>query len=139
MRQHDHEVSAVGKRQAFGLRSSTFCRAAAALLCTLLAISCSADRIVAFGQGEVSRVEVSVGDQIEITLRAAALGAYASPPAISSSAVVFLDVMTPTEDPVPPGGPAQRFRFRAVSTGTSMITFTPVQIGPAAVDTIVVR
>jgi hypothetical protein len=107
-------------------------------LCALLASGCNAERIVAFGQGERSGVEVSVGDRIDITLRAAALGAYVSLPAISTPAVVFLDVVTPDEGPVP-GGPAQRFRFRAVSSGTAVITFTPVQPGPVAVDTIVVR
>ena len=83
---------------------------AAALLSVLLMLACQADRFVALGMGEGNRVEASVGDRIDITLRAAALGAYASPPVISTSAIAFLEVTTPDEGLVP-GGPAQRFRF----------------------------
>jgi hypothetical protein len=46
--------------------------------------------------------------------------------------------MTVDDTPVP-GGPLQRFRFRATGAGTAIITFIPTQPGPAESDTIVVR
>ena len=108
------------------------------LVCAFLASGCNVDRIVAFGQGEHSRIAVSVGEHIDITLRGLSFGSYLSPPAISTPAVMFLNVTTPDEGNVP-GGPAQRFSFRAMGPGTAIITFTHAQPGNAAVDTIDVR
>jgi hypothetical protein len=62
---------------------------------------------------------------------------YASPPANSSPALVFLDeadVGLPN-----PGGPTQQFRFRAAAPGTAILTFTHTESSRTVVDTVVVR
>jgi len=64
---------------------------------------------------------------------------YQAPPTISPPIIEFLDVATVNESPPPPGGPLQRFEFRATAPGTGLITFMPTQAGPAASDTVVVR
>jgi hypothetical protein len=110
---------------------------AASLLALVLAAACHADDIAAIGQGR--HLEVSVGDRFDVLLRAGALGSYKAPPTISAPAVEFLEATVVDESPVPPGGPLQRFRFRAAGPGTAVITFTPAQVGPAASDTVVVR
>ena len=113
------------------------CLLAAPLLALILATACHADDIASIGPGE--HLEFSVGDRFDVLLRAAALGSYKAPPAISTPAVEFLEATVVNESPVPPGGPLQRFRFRATAPGTAVLTFTPVQVGPVASDTIVVR
>jgi len=100
-------------------------------------VGCGADRIVGFPDA-THRVDVGVGDLVDITLRAGALGSYAVPPSIAGPAVVFQEVTDPDKFPAP-GGAAQRFRFRAVASGTAVVTFTPAQPGPSVVDTIIVR
>ena len=110
---------------------------AAALVGAVVSDGCGADRIVAFPD-VTHRVDVGVGDMVDVTLRAGALGGYLVPPAISAPIVVFLEVTDPDKFPVP-GGPAQRFRFRAVAPGTAVVTFMPVQPGPTVVDTIFVQ
>jgi len=118
-------------------RSLTRSARATCLLAVILATACHADDIVSIGQGQ--HLELSVGDRFDVMLRAAALGSYQAPPAISAQAVQFLEVTLVNESPIPPGGPLQRFRFRATSPGTAVITFTPTQAGPVASDTVVVR
>jgi hypothetical protein len=107
------------------------------LLALILAAACHADDIAAIGQGR--HLELSVGERFDVLLRAAALGSYKAPPTISTSAVAFLEATLVDESPVPPGGPLQRFRFRATAPGTAVITFTPAAVGPVASDTVVVR
>jgi hypothetical protein len=110
---------------------------AAWLLAVGLATACRADNIVSIGQGQ--HLELSVDDRFDVMLRAAALGSYQAPPTISAPVVQFLELTLVNESPVPPGGPLQRFRFRATAPGTAVITFTPTQPGPVASDTVVVR
>jgi hypothetical protein len=110
---------------------------AACLLAVSLSTACSADNIVSIGQGQ--HLVLSVDDRFDVMLRAAALGSYQAPPTISAPVVQFLEVTLVSESPVPPGGPLQRFRFRATAPGTAVITFTPTQPGPVASDTVVVR
>ena len=110
---------------------------AAFLFGVVLATACHADSIVSIGPAQ--RLEVSVGDRFNVLLRAAALGSYQAPPTISPPIIEFLDVATVNESPPPPGGPLQRFEFRATAPGTGLITFMPTQAGPAASDTVVVR
>ena len=110
---------------------------AAFLFGVVLATACHADDIVSIEAGQ--RLELSAGDRFDVLLRAAALGSYQAPPTISPPIVEFLDVATVSESPPPPGGPLQRFHFRARASGTAIITFTPTQAGPAASDTVVVR
>lgn len=109
----------------------------ASLLALIFATACHADDIAAIGPGR--HLELSVGDRFDVLLRAAALGSYIAPPTISMPAVEFLEATLVDESPVPPGGPLQRFRFRATAPGTAVITFTPAQDGPVASDTVVVR
>jgi hypothetical protein len=78
-----------------------------------------------------------MGDLVDVRLWGGAAGIYVSPPAISGAAVTFIDVSI--DGPPNPGGPTQRFRFRATSRGTAIVTFLPQQVAPVIVDTIVVR
>ena len=102
-----------------------------------------ADHIVAVEGNLVSqRINARRGDLVDIRLWGGGLGTWASPPAISSSAVEFVDVSIETGSGgfVNPGGPTQRFRFRAVVAGAAIVTFTPLQQGsPTVSDTIVVQ
>jgi hypothetical protein len=108
------------------------------VLPALVLAACLADHIVSLELGEQNRrVEASVGDRIEITLRTIGPGEYANPPAISAPAVVFVDVAF--VGPSVPGGPTQRFRFRAASRGMAVITFTNTGVGPTVTDTVVIR
>jgi hypothetical protein len=112
-------------------------RAALGLL-ALIGGGCGADHIVAVDAGTGShRVTAAVGDLVDIRLWGGALGTYASPPTVSAPAVVFVDVST--DGPPNPGGPTQRFRFRAASRGTAVVTFSPLQSAPVVTDTVIVR
>ena len=107
-------------------------------LAVLGAFACSADHIVSIGTGvDTHRVTTVVGGLVEVRLWGGAMGEYATPPAVSGAAVTFLDVST--DGPPNPGGPTQRYRFRAVAHGSAIVTFTPLEIAPVVVDTIVVE
>ena len=127
------------QRRTRVLRSRSLTRSSlvASLVALILAAACHADDVAAIGQGR--HLDVSVGDRFDILLRAGALGSYKAPPTISTPAIEFLEATVVDESPVPPGGPLQRFRFRAAAPGTAVITFTPTQVGLVASDTVVVR
>lgn len=115
---------------------------ATSLLALLLLSACHAERavvddVVAIGPNQL--LEVAVGDRFDVLLRAISLGSYQSPPSISSPSVQFLEVTVVQEAPIPPGGPLQRFRFRATAPGTAVLTFTPTQPGSDATANIVVH
>jgi hypothetical protein len=80
----------------------------------------------------------AVGDLVDIRLWAGALGTYGNQPTISTPALSFVGVSI-DDGPPTPGGPSQRFRFRAVSRGTALIMFTPVSYAPVVVDTVIVH
>jgi hypothetical protein len=61
-------------------------------------------------------------------------GEYASPPAVSSSVVQFLDVRLVT--PHVPAGVTQEFRFRAMKAGTAVIRFTQTVSGSTVESTV---
>lgn len=110
----------------------------------LIALSsgCSPDRIVSIDVGSASkRVEAHVGDRIDIHLWAGAGGLYADTPTVSTPAIEFIDssIESGNSGFVSPGGPGQLFRFRALSQGVALVTFTPLQQAPVVVDTLVVR
>jgi len=109
-------------------------------LSALVATACSADHVVSVSAGN-HRVNVAVGGLVDISLWDGGLGMYASPPAISAPAVVFVDVSIDvgSNGIITPGGPSQRFRFRAASRGTAIVTFSPLQNAPVVSDTIVVQ
>jgi hypothetical protein len=110
---------------------------------TVVAVGCGSDHIVSAGGDLISRrIDASRGDLIDIRLWGGALGTYASPPVISTAVVEFvdLDVETGSGGIVNPGGPTQRFRFRALTPGSAVVTFSPLQQGsPVVSDTIVVH
>lgn len=109
-----------------------------ALAALVLLVAACADHIVSVdGATRSQRVTAGVGDLVDIPLWAGALGTYADAPTVSGSAVEFVHVTI--DSPPNPGGPTQRFRFRALSRGTALVTFTPLQSAPVIVDTIVVR
>ena len=112
-------------------------------LLVLFGSGCGADHIVSVSGGLISqRIDARRGDLVDIRLWGGALGTYASPPAISGSAVEFVDVSIETGSggTVNPGGPTQRFRFRALAPGSAVVTFSPlVQGSPIVSDTIVVE
>ena len=117
-------------------------RAPALVLLALAASACGSDHIVSVDVGAGShRVTARMGDLVDIRLFAGALGIYASPPAISAPVVVFVGVSLDSESTgiISPGGPTQRFRFRAESRGTAIVTFSPEQNAPIVKDTIVVQ
>ena len=77
------------------------------------------------------------GTEFTIRLQTVGAGEFASPPAISSDAVRFLDVRQ--ADFNVPGGPTQDFRFRAVAPGTVTIEFVHTGSSRRVVDTVEVR
>lgn len=109
-------------------------------LSALVATACSADHLVSV-EGGSQRVSVAVGGLVDISLWDDGVGMYASPPDISAPVVEFVDVSIDvgSNGIITPGGPSQRFRFRAVSRGTAIVTFSPLQNAPVVSDTIVVQ
>jgi len=114
------------------------CRQFATLAVAAGTISCGADSLVALTASDRNRrVGAHVGDRIEITLQTIGSGEYASPPAISSPALSFLDVAG-CGDPIPSGG-TQCFHFCATQPGTAVVRFTHTDQNPLVQDTIDVR
>jgi hypothetical protein len=88
----------------------------------VLLLACDAGGIVSVPADSGSRTIVaSVGQEIQITLGNVGPAEYESPPRISSGVVTYLgvDVIPPYN----PGGPTQRFRFKAVGLGEAIIDF----------------
>jgi hypothetical protein len=116
----------------------TFYRRLATLAVAASTISCGGDTLVALTASDRNRrVGAHVGDRIEITLQTIGSGEYASPPAISSPALSFLDVAGCGES-IPSGG-TQCFHFRAAQPGTAVVTFTHTDQNPPVQDTVDVR
>jgi len=113
------------------------------LVVAIVGVGCASDHIISAGGDLVSRrIDAHHGDLIDIRLWGGALATSASPPAVSTAAVEFVDVSVETGSGgiVSPGGPTQRFRFRALSPGSAVVTFSPLQPGsPVVSDTIVVQ
>jgi hypothetical protein len=88
--------------------------------------------------GSPSRsLSIKVGQEIELDLHTSGPGEYASPPAVSSSSILFLDMRV--VPPFLPSGPTQRFRFKAVTPGVAVIIFQHTEGRPTVEDTIIVR
>jgi hypothetical protein len=79
-------------------------------------------------------LSVKAGREFEITLHTTGPGEYASPPTFSTPAVRFLEVRV--LPPFTPGGPTQRFRFLAVSSGRTIIVFQHTQQEQVVEDTV---
>ena len=112
-------------------------RALFGALAVTVGVACRSDSIVALDAGERNRrVAARVGEQIDITLQSIGPGEYASPPALSSSAIVFLDVGYCGNLPA---GVTQCFHFRAAAPGQAVLVFTHSGFNPSVQDTVDVR
>ncbi len=79
----------------------------------------------------------SRGQTFAIVLQTIGPGEYASPPAMSSDAVRFLDVSQAALSV--PAGPTQKFRFLAANAGQAVIVFQNTGLSRTVTDTILVR
>jgi hypothetical protein len=85
---------------------------------------------------------IAPGQEIDIFLQTIGPGEYGAPPALNGSAIAFVEVTMPLQDP---GGLSQLFRIRGVEPGTTIITFqqidnnTPGFPHVNVVDTVTVR
>lgn len=78
-----------------------------------------------------------VGQEVDVRLGTVGPGEYDSIPAVSSSAVRFLDAAF--VGPPIPSGPQQLFRFTAQTSGVAIITFRHTGMNPTVIDTVMVR
>ncbi len=110
-------------------------------LVSAVLLACGADTIVAIiSNGGDQTISARVGQEIDVTLGNVGPAEYADPPTLSSAVVTYLGVdIVP---PYNPGGPNQRFRFRAENAGTEIIDFRRMldtQLLSVVEDTIQVR
>lgn len=82
--------------------------------------ACSADAVLGVDSRSQS-VSARVGQEVEVTLGNVGPAIYESPPMISSNVVTYLGV--DVVPPYNPGGPTQRFSFKAVAPGQALVTF----------------
>ncbi len=103
-----------------------------------LLLACHSDSIASLNAGATDRtITVGLGQEVRITLQTIGPGNYDSLPALSSTAVRFLDMAY--LGPFVPAGPTQLFRFSAVARGTTIIVFHSSDMNPAVQDTVIVR
>jgi hypothetical protein len=102
--------------------------------------ACGLDGVVGIDSRSQS-ISVRIGQEIEVTLGNVGAAIYESPPTMFPSDVVSylgVDVIPPYN----PGGPTQRFRFKAVNSGRAVITFRRTLTGAVVstvMDTLEVR
>ena len=85
-------------------------------------------------------VVADVGERVDVILGNIGPAIYDSPPSVSSDVLTFLSV--DDVPPINPGGPNQRFRFRAETRGVAIITFRKTLVQGSVfvvVDTVMVR
>jgi len=103
-------------------------------LAIIAGMACSGDSIVSLDASEKNRhVSAQVGERIDITLQTVGPGEYASPPALSSPSVLFVDVAFCG---TLPAGVTQCFHFRAASPGQAVLTFTHTGSNLTVQDTV---
>ena len=78
-------------------------------------------------------LSLAVGQEVDVRLQTIGPGQYASPPAISSSAMRFLAVSF--VGPPVPAGPTQLFRFAAAAPGQAIVAFHHTGLDPEVDDT----
>lgn len=126
-----NEVKPMRNDPSKPFRANSWTRRSARLLC---ALAIGSSLVACGGQsrdpvsvtGEVDKaVTAQVGAEVSISLLQSS-GPWASPPEVSSGSVQFLDMTTVSS--ITPGGPGQRFRFRAVAPGRAVITFHRTQL-----------
>ncbi|HUR96398.1 MAG TPA: hypothetical protein VMY76_17600 [Gemmatimonadales bacterium] len=106
------------------------------LIVLLVAAGCGQGALEA--NGTPSRtVVLDAGRAFDLTLQTSGPGEYASPPLVSSGAVVFREVEL--VGPPVPAGPRQRFRFAAVAPGVAVLVFHHTGMMPTVEDTIEVH
>ena len=89
---------------------------------TAILIGCAADIILAMtGDSRSQTISAAVGQEIDVTLGNVGPALYVSPPLMSSAVAEYLGV--DVVPPFAPGGPTQRFRFKAVGAGQALVEF----------------
>jgi glutamine synthetase type III len=91
------------------------------LLSAIAVVAACSDDIVGANGVPSRSMSLKVGETLELTLQSIDPGEYASPPAISSALLRFLDVSLVT--PAVPAGVTQKFRFSGQAAGRAVITF----------------
>ena len=81
--------------------------------------------------------EITVGQELDLTLGTVGPGQYEVPPSLSSTALRFLDAAF--VGPYTPGGPQQLFRFKGLARGTALVVIQHSSSGPTIQDTVLVR
>lgn len=84
-----------------------------------------------------STLSIDVGQEILIRMGTVGPGEYVSPPAITGTALTFLDVSLP--DTQVPAGVTQIFRFKGTSRGQAVVLFHNTGSHADVSDTVVVR
>jgi len=109
------------------------------VLASLAPVACGGgDPVSVAVSGRTSRTfSVPVRTEFSVTLQTIGPGEYASPPAISSTAVQYLGVAE--VGPFVPAGPTQRFRFQAKARGQAILVFHHTDRNAAVEDTVDVR
>lgn len=102
-------------------------------VCAAFVAACAGNSITNVDSTPNQSISVALNHEVDITLGNIGPEIYADPPAVSSTALVYLDVSV--VPPFTPGGPTQRFRFRAVERGLAVVTFHRV-LGDSVVSTI---
>ena len=64
---------------------------------------------------------------------------YDNPPAITGSAIEFLDMTNPPTTVVTPAGAVQLYHFKGVASGQAIVLFHNPAGLPEVIDTVVVR
>ena len=102
---------------------------------TMLA-ACASDRLVSTSGDPSRRLSLTVGQELSLTLGTVGPGQYASPPTVSGAALRFLaDSIVGTN----PGGPTQRFWFKAMAPGQTVVTFHHTVQSSVVEDTVEVQ
>lgn len=70
-----------------------------------------------------AKFSIAVGQEIDIRLQTVGPGSYVAPPALTGSAIEYLEV---TSGGIDPAGDNQVFHFKGVASGTTIITFSNV-------------
>jgi hypothetical protein len=105
----------------------------------LVVAACKSDAVVGV-DSRSQTISARVGQEVAVTLGNVGSAIYESPPMISTNIVTYLGV--DVVPPYNPGGPTQRFRFKAISPGQVIISFRRTLAGAlvsAVEDTIQVR
>jgi hypothetical protein len=104
------------------VRASARVWRAALALRSVGVFACSANNIVSVqADGHNRTIAATVGQEVDVTLGNVGPAEYVSPPDISSGALAYLGV--DVVPPFNPGGPTQRFHFRAVGAGQAVVDF----------------